>query len=42
MAEHGEFKEKTRVKHLLLAVITFVGIALLPVVLRVIELATSA
>ncbi|WP_269434571.1 hypothetical protein [Aliidiomarina indica] len=42
MAEHGEFKEKTRVRHLLLAAVIFVGIALLPVVLRVIELATGA
>ncbi|WP_157981289.1 hypothetical protein [Aliidiomarina sanyensis] len=42
MADHGEFKEPTRVKHLIIAAVAFVGIALLPVVLRVISLFTGA
>jgi len=41
MAGHENFKEQTGGFHWLLVVLTFVGIALLPVVLRLISLFTA-
>lgn len=37
MAGDGEFKESTRLTHLMMAIVAFLAVALLPIVLRVFQ-----